>query len=218
MHHDHLESTVAVEKRGGGGYDARAVANLLLDVSADLGIEVRHIKLQKLLYFAHGMHLIQTNTPLVGGNFEAWQRGPVHPAVYRAFRPAGSEPITFRAQKENVMTGALSPIPKLDEPVAKGIVSQVVTGLGQTPDFALVALSHVEGGPWDFVVEQMKNGFALGARIDDDCLRARFFRHKWIVRPDVAQGEDLAGTKHGDNDRGIEKPYTASDRGRKSTR
>lgn len=193
-----------------GEFDARAVANLLLDVASGYGLAIRHIKLQKLLYFAHGVHLIQSGKPLISGHFEAWQRGPVHPAVYRSFRGAGADPISFRAQREDVMTGARHPLPSVDAPFARIVVDRVVSSLGQMPDFALVELSHVQNGPWQYVVEKMKGGIALGARIDDDCIRARFFRHKWVVRLDAAPGEGLVGAKLGDNNGDVEKPITSA--------
>lgn len=54
-------------------YDPRAVANLLLDEADQRGTKVTNLALQKLLYFAHGIHLTQTKQPLLTGYFEAWQ-------------------------------------------------------------------------------------------------------------------------------------------------
>jgi uncharacterized phage-associated protein len=65
----------------GDPYDPRGVANLMLDEAERLGVEVTHLALQKLLYFAHGLFPINCKRPLVSGCFEAWQHGPVHPAV-----------------------------------------------------------------------------------------------------------------------------------------
>ncbi len=73
-----------------GAYDPRAVANLMLDEAKRCGINISNLALQKLLYFAHGIYLTKTKRPLVSGYFEAWQYGPVHPAVYRAFKGSGS--------------------------------------------------------------------------------------------------------------------------------
>ena len=73
-------------------YDPRAVANLLLDTADEFGVDVTNLALQKLLYFAHGHFLKQIGQPLVQGAFEAWNNGPVHPAIYHAFKGAGREP------------------------------------------------------------------------------------------------------------------------------
>ena len=40
-------------------HDPRAVANLILDEGQRLNRPVSNVALQKLLYFAHGLHLVQ---------------------------------------------------------------------------------------------------------------------------------------------------------------
>ena len=72
--------------------DARAICNMMLDVAQEANITVSNLALQKLLYFAHARHLIETKRPLVTGYFEAWQYGPDHPAAYNAFKVTGDSP------------------------------------------------------------------------------------------------------------------------------
>ena len=69
-------------------YDPRSIANLLLDEADRLAINITNLSLQKLLYFAHGLSLIEDGKPLVSGYFEAWQHGPVHPLVYLRLAPS----------------------------------------------------------------------------------------------------------------------------------
>ena len=83
-----------------GPYDPRAIANLMLDEADRRGWMITNLALQKLLYFAHGIHLTKEKQPLVSGYFEAWQYGPVHPAVYRAFKPSGAAPISTRVDTQ----------------------------------------------------------------------------------------------------------------------
>lgn len=52
------------------------------------------IELQKLLYLAHMIHLGNYSKPLVRGDFEAREFGPVHPVLYREVRIYGSGAIT----------------------------------------------------------------------------------------------------------------------------
>ena len=94
-------------------YDARSVANLLLDEADRLGIEITNLSLQKLLYFAHGFCLVEDRKPLVNGHFEAWRHGPVHPLAYHAFKDVGRMPISFRADRVDPLTGEKRPLPKI---------------------------------------------------------------------------------------------------------
>jgi uncharacterized phage-associated protein len=91
--------------------DPRSVANLLLDIADAQRRPVTNLALQKLLYFAHAIFLVETSKPLVSGYFEAWQYGPVHPLVYKAFQEAADKPITSRASRMDVLTGTKSPVP-----------------------------------------------------------------------------------------------------------
>ncbi len=87
------------------GHDPRAIANLLLDLADEVGIPIGHVKLQKLIYFAHGVYLLEIGEPLVSGNFEAWQYGPVHPAVYRHSRELEQRESTSEAKKRMYSPG-----------------------------------------------------------------------------------------------------------------
>jgi Protein of unknown function (DUF4065) len=57
------------------------------------------LELQKLLYFAHAIFLIETGDPLVYGCFEAWQYGPVHPAAPMRERPGWTGPRLRRSRR-----------------------------------------------------------------------------------------------------------------------
>jgi uncharacterized phage-associated protein len=53
---------------------------LTLDVREE-GDATSNLKLQKLLYYAQGLHLALYNEPLSKGRIEAWKHGPVVPSV-----------------------------------------------------------------------------------------------------------------------------------------
>lgn len=198
--------------------DPRAVANLLLDLADQRDLPIKHIKLQKLLYFAHCMHLMRTRAPLVSGYFEAWKRGPVHPAVYRSFRDFGAAPITARAMREDVLTGAHEIVPASTDPDAIDTATLILMSLGQMRDFDLVELSHAPGGPWDKAVEGMEDGLALGARIDENMIWSNFHRHKLVVRAhEEANTRDGGAGKVGAANV-IEKPFSTADRTRQPIR
>lgn len=197
------------------GNDPRAIANLLLDLADEFGMAIGHVKLQKLMYFAHGMHLLETGEPLVSGNFEAWQYGPVHPAVYRAFKGAGAKRIDFRGEREDVLSGCVEVVPSATDPLARHALMRVLMTLGKMRDFDLVELSHAPGAPWRLVVDDMEGGLALGARIGDDTIRANFARHKIAVRTGAASAGSTAATLREAADV-VEKPFASANRTRKS--
>lgn len=162
-------------------YDPRAVANLLLDVADEFGISVSNLALQKLLYFAHGHFLIETGRPLVSGAFEAWNNGPVHPAVYHAFKSAGREPIRTRAVGRNIITGEVR---QLVSPRTADVLRQlrkVIDAYGHLSAGLLVAISHAKDGPWATVRDRATRGIALGARIPDSLTKALFGKQKVAV-------------------------------------
>jgi uncharacterized phage-associated protein len=148
-------------------YDPRAVANLMLEEGQRTGRLLGHLVLQKLLYFAHGLFLVERKQPLVLGYFEAWQYGPVHPAIYQAFKASGDQPINFRAMRQNLVTGELCSIPLPSKPDVRNHVARVIAQYGGLTPGRLVDISHAKGAPWRFVVDRPGTTVALGLRITD---------------------------------------------------
>jgi uncharacterized phage-associated protein len=174
--------------------DPRAVANLMLDEIDRIGRRMSNLALQKLLYFAHAIFLIEKKRPLVSGYFEAWEYGPVHPAAYQAFKSAGAEPIGFRAQKLDVAKGTRAPIPLPSDPEVIQHVIRIVHSYGRMTPGRLVDISHARGAPWHYVVDKGRTSLALGMRIPDDVIRERFKHHKVSVGSQPFAGEPREDT------------------------
>jgi uncharacterized phage-associated protein len=154
-------------------------------------VAVSNLVLQKLLYFAHGVYLVQHKQPMVTGHFVAWQHGPVHPTVYETFKSAGAKPIRFRATRRDYQTRTEIPLaPPADEEVRR-IVDDVVRNLGKLSARRLVDMSHVPGGPWESVVNEVRTGQGLGLRICDSVVLTRFRRHWMTVGLDTDPGGPL---------------------------
>lgn len=162
-------------------FDARAIANLLLDAAEEHELSVTNLTLQKLLYFTHGLHLSTTREPLVDGYFEAWTYGPVHPNVYLTFKAAGSAPISWRATRSDYSTGRVLPIEPVQDTGVVSLARRVVATLGKLSASRLVALSHVPGGPWHAVANEARTRPGRGMRISDMLISERFDRHKLAV-------------------------------------
>ena len=70
------------------------VADYFLRDAADHGQRIRHMKLQRLCYYAQGFHLAFFDGRLLFNEpFYAWQYGPVAPALSARFDSYGSRPI-----------------------------------------------------------------------------------------------------------------------------
>lgn len=55
--------------------------------------EITNLKLQKLLYYAQGIHLAMYDEPLFEEEIVKWDLGPVIPAVYRKYKGNKNNPI-----------------------------------------------------------------------------------------------------------------------------
>jgi uncharacterized phage-associated protein len=177
-------------------YDPRGVANLLLDIIEQKGRRATQIDLQKLLYFAHGLFLIRSGVGLVGGYFEAWQHGPVHPTVYHVFKKARAHPITFRAERTNLVTGQRSVVPVPDSALVREHLDLVAVSYGRLTTSRLREISHAAGAPWDLTVRKASGAITLGMRIPDDVIKSAFRNHKVTVGSISLAGEPLEDTPY----------------------
>jgi uncharacterized phage-associated protein len=168
--------------------DPRRICNLMLDETAHRR-PLTNLALQKLLYFAHGLFLVESGQPLVSGYFEAWKFGPVHPAAYMAFKAAGDLPIQFRAVKRDPLTAETFPLPNPPEGPASECVRRVIASYARMTAGRLVELSHAPGAPWSFVVDKARTSMAFGMRIPDNVIRERFKYHKVSVGLQPRNGE-----------------------------
>ncbi len=166
----------------------------MLDEADRVGFRITNLVLQKLLYFTHCIFLIETKRPLVSGYFEAWQYGPVHPAAYKAFRSARSEPIEFRAKAQDILTGKLTEIAEPDDQDVRRHVFNVLSSYGRLSPGRLVDVAHARGSPWHFIADKGRTSVAFGLRIPDNVIVERFKYHKVCV-----DDAPLAGEPHEDS-------------------
>lgn len=62
--------------------DAREIANLFIDLANENEDSITNSSLNKLLYLAQGWSLALLDRPLFSDEIEAWEFGPVIPAIY----------------------------------------------------------------------------------------------------------------------------------------
>jgi uncharacterized phage-associated protein len=63
-------------------YPASLIAQLFVNRAIKEGNPITQMKLQKMVYVAHGLYLASHNEPLIKENFQAWRFGPVVPDIY----------------------------------------------------------------------------------------------------------------------------------------
>lgn len=103
------------------------------------GWSLSNLELQKLLYIAHMFYLGEKDEPLVSGNFEAWEYGPVNPSLYHRVKIFGAEPVG------NVFRG----VPDLGDGSAEAdTLDSAVEQLADARPGKLVAITHWENGAW----------------------------------------------------------------------
>jgi uncharacterized phage-associated protein len=122
------------------------VANRFLDLAEAKGDSLTPMQLLKLVYIAHGWMLGLYGRPLVREQVEAWQYGPVIPALYSHVRSYKGAAITGRISSIFARGGELD-----DE--AEDVIRQVYDVYGQMPGMRLSRITHAPGTPWSQAYE-----------------------------------------------------------------
>lgn len=71
-------------------YDASVIAEYFLFKAQTDEELLSNLKLQKLVYYAQGLHLALEGTSLFDEDIEAWEYGPVVPRLYHTYKRHGS--------------------------------------------------------------------------------------------------------------------------------
>ncbi len=118
------------------------------DGDQDGGYEgISNMKMQKLLYFAQGIHLAITGKPLFSDPIEAWQHGPVVPDVYHWLKKFGSNSVEIEDTPDII--NAIGKMPALNE---QSLVLAYDNYAIYTA-WQLRNITHKPGSPWDITVK-----------------------------------------------------------------
>jgi uncharacterized phage-associated protein len=157
-------------------YDAKAVANYFLELAQRDGIPVTPMKLQKLVYFAHGWSLALTGQPLVNDRVEAWEFGPVFRRLYGEFKAFGNAPITSKAtdfrQGGRVWWGTRTVVPTIEDENTKHLLDRIWEVYGRLSATRLSNMTHEPDGPWAQALSRQPD--ARGVVIDNGAIRDYF--------------------------------------------
>ena len=151
-------------------YDPKAIANYFIDKARATGEGLTPMKLQKLVYFAHGWYLGLKGRPLLAEPVEAWQWGPVIPSLYHEFKALGSWPITRRAGEDEFL-GDVGPNLPSDDTEAREFLDEVWRNYGGYTAIQLSNATHLAGTPWAEVSGQHEGNIPRGEVIPDRIIR-----------------------------------------------
>lgn len=131
-------------------YDAKAIANRFLDMATRDNVAVTPMKLQKLIFFAHGWNYGLYDEPLIVDPIQAWQFGPVVPSIYHEFKHVGSGAISEHATEFDLEKFELiePDVPDDDDRTIK-LLERIWTTYGKLPAVELSNLTHLADTPWD---------------------------------------------------------------------
>ena len=158
-------------------YDARDIANIVLDLADERNVSVSNLSLQKLLYFIHGWFFASYDKPLIKNKFEAWQYGPVQRALYEQFKVFRGSPISgARATYIDPLTGNDITKPAVIRDDHRAFIQAIFEKYADHTASQLVNESHVEDGPWEYVWQQAEDIIYPGMKIPDSLIVDHFSR------------------------------------------
>jgi uncharacterized phage-associated protein len=122
-------------------YSANQIASAFVDKAIKEKSYLTHMKLQKLIYIANGIHLALHGKPLIIEPIETWDYGPVIQSVYRNYKMFGSSIISV-----NAFNSEHSEV-KLDDAARKSIDDAWAVGKG-VDGIQLSNWTHKGDSPW----------------------------------------------------------------------
>lgn len=155
---------------------ALAVANAMIMRACKHQNPPTQMKLQKLIYFAHGWHLALYDGPLVNEQFQAWPYGPVLPSVYHEFKVYGMSGIDkLGTEIVALPTGGLAweaPTILNSNGLIDPLLDKIWEVFGSYSGGQLSDMTHATNSPWKKIHDLYGN--TRDVVIPDDLIRDYF--------------------------------------------
>lgn len=154
-------------------YQAQQIANFFLEKGREENIPISPMKLIKLVYLAYGWKLAATGKRLFPDRIEAWQHGPIIPALYHEFKDWGRRFIDRYSCMVDLETGETF-IPKMPKNSADGytvkLLEIVWNAYKNFSSWHLCIISQEKGSPWHKVYDVWR----WGRKLKDDDIEKYF--------------------------------------------
>ena len=147
-------------------YDARSVANSVLQESWRRGYELTQLDIQKICYFLNGHHLRDYGQPLISTDFVAWKHGPVQTSLYESFKKWGDGPIRELATAFDPIRRRNKPLPEVTANSARVTIDVYLDRYARLPAHVLVGLTHRRGTPWEITRKLAESSANIGMVIE----------------------------------------------------
>jgi uncharacterized phage-associated protein len=157
-------------------YEARAIANFILDYAEKRNYPITIMALLKIIFFGHGWNFARTRRPLIREPFEAWKNGPVVRIVWESFRDEAGRPITGRATRLNPVTQETSVVRYDLDAETASFLESIVETYADVHAFELSNMTHAKGSPWDRAWNAPGGKVRAGMLISNDEIEQYFIQ------------------------------------------
>jgi|SRR6218665_458947 len=119
------------------------------------------MKLNKLVYIAHGWNLAIEDCPLIDEHPEAWKYGPVIPSLYHRFKNYGNSNIDYKPEAPELAQGTIE------------LLNEVWEKYGNDTGITLSSKTHQPGTPW-YNAWNDKGKSQMSFEISDNSIKAHY--------------------------------------------
>lgn len=173
-------------------YTPDAIANYFIQKGDPCRDGLTPMKIQKLVYFAHGWHLALKDAPLLDEKIQAWEYGPVVERLYHALKEYEDNPVTkpITCLKTRPGFNALDAIeeyePSLNDQPQNKVFTQALLDkmwelYGSFGAIQLSKMTHEAGTPWDQIRQKFPAYLPKGVPIPNELIKAHF-QSKLLLR------------------------------------
>ena len=151
-----------------GTYSAKAIANEFLSLAESENESIAPMKIQKLVFLAHGWSLGLLGKPLISDSIQAWMYGPVIESIYHEFKqygrcciPSGKRATNISFDQKGLRIKRKTPEIEDDDSDAKDLVAEVWGAYKKYNGPQLSNLTHLDGTPWKECYKEGLRGIVI---------------------------------------------------------
>lgn len=153
-----------------------SIANTFIDkYGRENGIQ--HMKLQKLVYFAHGWWLAYNDEPFLTERPQVWRYGPVFKSLYSSLAQFGKTPI-----KEPQKSTPFSPAMTVTDPNLLELIEFIWDKYSPYSAIKLSDMTHEKGTPWRIIAEEKEFSVPENFEIPDELIKKYFKSQAELVQ------------------------------------